>query len=137
MCMVDDSEPWEFYTESHVKAARKEHRCTECRRIIYVGEGYRRSMGKFDGDFHVYAMCPHCESASQWLVKACSGYMFCAVLEDLAEHWEESESYRSPMLRWLIDHMRVGWNAGEDPIPNPRAVTASVPTARRSVSVYA
>lgn len=129
MCMVDDAEPWEFYAESHVRAARKEHRCNECRRTVWVGEGYRRAIGKFDGHFQVYVTCPHCEAAGEWLIKACRGYMFDFVLEDLREHWEESELFRSPMLRWLIDHMEKGWHLGEDPIPNPRAVRASVPVA--------
>src|SRR4051794_728441 len=106
MCMVEDAEPWSFYTDTIVGRARREHFCVECRRVIHVGESYRKASGAFDGHFVVYKTCSHCLVAEAWLMEACNGYLFTQVREDLQEHWDDSESYRSPMLRLLIDGIR-------------------------------
>lgn len=129
MCMIDDGEMAEFMAERDIKAARKEHRCDECRRTIRVGEPYRSMRGKYDGRFYVVNHCAHCNVAAEWLMVACKGYLFNAVLEDLREHWEFSESMRSDQLRVLIDGMAAGWHGGTDPIPDAAAVRACVPAA--------
>lgn len=128
MCMVDDADPWEFFSDRDVKSARKEHRCDECQRMIRPGEPYYFATGKYDGYVESYHVCAHCRAASAWLQKACGGSLFTMVGEDLREHWAESESYRSTMLRALIDGMGERWHDGADPVPDVEAVRASVPT---------
>ena len=58
MCDCEDNAP-EFYTEDIVRA-RRDHNCCECTRTIRKGETYRRSTGKWDGDFGSYATCQAC-----------------------------------------------------------------------------
>lgn len=129
MCMVDDGEGWDFFSDRNVKAARKEHCCNECNRTIRVGESYYFATGKSDGYVSTMHVCAHCHAATAWLNKACNGYLFGVVLEDLREHWHESETYQSPMLRALIDGMSDRWHDGADPVPDAEAVRASVPVA--------
>jgi predicted RNA-binding Zn-ribbon protein involved in translation (DUF1610 family) len=117
---------WEFSDETK-PTARKQHRCTECWRVIAAGEQYVYFTGKSDGEMHVYKTCRHCAAARVWLTTACDGYIFCAVLEDLREHWRDSPVYRSPMLRALIDGIEAKWHGGTDPVPDADAVKASVP----------
>lgn len=131
MCMVDDADGWEFYSERQVKAARKAHRCEECGRTIAVGEPYRYAVGRYDGYVGDYHHCRHCEAAGEWLVVACNGYLFGGVLADLQEHTEHPE-LDSPLLRALIEGILAGWHGGADPVPDKAAVRASVPTIARS-----
>lgn len=42
--------------------ARKEHKCTECRRKITVGEYYLREVTVFDGKVETWKTCMDCES---------------------------------------------------------------------------
>lgn len=126
MCMVDDADGWEFYSERH-GMARKQHTCDECRRTIYIGEVYRAAVGKYDGEMQRFATCVHCLIAGEWLVRACSGYLFNAMLEDLREHMECSPAYASPVLQSLIDGMSGGWDDGLATLPDIDLVRASVP----------
>jgi hypothetical protein len=107
--MIDDAEPWEFFHDSHPRA-RKEHRCDECSRVIQSGERYRYATGKCDGSFCVMRQCLHCVEVGRWLMVACSGYLFNAVQEDLAEHVIGEEDYlRSAPLTRLLRWMRADW----------------------------
>lgn len=129
MCMIDEAEGWLTLDEHTIKAARKEHHCDECRRTIRVGEPYHVVTGKSEFGLESYKTCPHCEAAGHWLRKACNGYLFTMMLEDLREHYDEHESYRSPVLLALIEGMAAGWHDGADPVPAVDAVRASVPVA--------
>lgn len=51
----------EFSATTRVKAARKQHVCSECRRVISVGGGYLRRVARFDGNFYSAKACPQCE----------------------------------------------------------------------------
>jgi hypothetical protein len=42
--------------------AKKEHVCSECGGPILPGEQYERVTGKYDGDFFIHKICPHCLS---------------------------------------------------------------------------
>lgn len=126
MCMVDDGEGWEFYSE-RFSEARKPHTCNECTRTIHTGEVYRAAVGKSDGWMMSYATCTHCLVACEWLNTACHGYLFDGVLIDLEEHEQESPLYRSNTLSALIEGMRRGWDDGLAPLPDVDEVRASVP----------
>lgn len=128
MCMIDDGESGVMLDDRTVKAARVEHYCSECRRTIHVGESYRTMSGVYDGHFYVEKHCAHCAVAAEWLIVACRGYLFSAVLEDLREHWEW-EALRTPVLGLLIEGMAAKWHDGTDPVPDVEVVRAS---ARRA-----
>lgn len=49
-----------FWNSRHVKKARKEHRCTYCRRVIKAGSGYHTETGLWEGDFQAHKFCERC-----------------------------------------------------------------------------
>lgn len=137
MCMYDDSGGWRVFREATRRAA-KDHKCGECGRIIAKGEEHRYATGlTYDWDsWESYRQCLHCVAASQWLLVACSGYMFNAIEEDLAEHVVGEESYlRSAPLTRLVRWMRADWRdrAGNlRPVEAVREVTAAAVAAYRA-----
>jgi hypothetical protein len=131
MCMADDADWYWKVFNSATRRAAKEHRCTECQRTIAKGETYRWASGlnPETESWDTFHTCAHCDAATAWLVKACNGYIYCMVLEDLEEHWRESELYRSTKLQQLIEGMKSRWHDGADPVPDVDAIRASVPVA--------
>lgn len=65
-CNYDDYEPVEFCTVKDVKAARKQHVCSECRGPIFNGEAYRKHSYKFSGDMTTNRTCALCCELEQW-----------------------------------------------------------------------
>jgi len=64
-CECDyDYDPPKFYREKVVRA-RKQHRCTECRGPILVGEVYFRRTGKW-ADVKTYRECALCMELRAW-----------------------------------------------------------------------
>lgn len=59
MCQCDDYDSPSVYNESN-PVAKKEHKCSECRRSIEIGERYCRVEGCWDGDWHTFKTCRHC-----------------------------------------------------------------------------
>jgi hypothetical protein len=58
MCFID-LEPCKVWEERDRKA-RKEHECTECRRIIRIGEVYTVHFSVFDGNATTGKLCGDC-----------------------------------------------------------------------------
>ncbi len=70
----DEGYSYDFFNREHRKA-RKEHKCCECRRIIFVGETYVHDRGKFDGDIFTAKTCSHCtEIRSGFTCETSSAY---------------------------------------------------------------
>ena len=60
-CYCDyDSMP-EFFNERFVHA-KKKHKCCECGKEIKVGDEYKYTTGKWDGEFGVYKTCIKCSN---------------------------------------------------------------------------
>lgn len=97
MCMVDDGGYVDFSSERW-RVARKEHECDECWRTIAVGERYRYCFLKYDGDVSYHHTCSHCTAAEDWLREHCNGWMYGAVIDDLADHCEYGQ--------WSADEAR-------------------------------
>lgn len=84
-CYCDYELP-QFYV-AEVRTARKQHKCSECGRLIAEGERYEHVRGKWDGDMGTFKTCPRCLSLREW-VKAhvpcfCSGHG--SIVEDSIE----------------------------------------------------
>ena len=110
MCMIGDTEPWEFHAEKD-RRARKPHRCGECNRTIEPGETYRYGSGKCDGWFSQWKTCQQCLQATRWLNRVCDGYLIGCVQEDLMHHirgQEEGELSSAPLVR-LVRWMAADW----------------------------
>lgn len=103
--MVDDADGWWDFFSSGERTARREHKCTECGRVILKSEVYEHARGRYDGNFSTYKTCRHCMRARSLLTKECGGYLFQGVYEDLHEHIHE-------ILPWSMKAARlcVGMN---------------------------
>lgn len=99
MCRIDDGDTMDVSSSRHIKAARKEHKCDECHRVIARGEAYEYSFGVMCGDATDHHMCCHCYIAAQWLMANCSGYIFGEVMEEMVEHAREYPEIAVPFLR--------------------------------------
>lgn len=108
MCWIDDAERYWPYV-STVVAARKEHECDECGRVITPGERYERMKGMLEGSWDTTATCTHCMWAREWLNEECGGFCHHGVAEELFEHWLEDPLYRSLNLGRRIIGMRRKW----------------------------
>lgn len=127
MCMWDEYDGGVSCSSSrYVKAARKEHLCTECGRVIAIGEAYRYNFGVYEGDAYSVHTCRHCQVAEQWLVRECGGYLFESVWEDIGEHIHEY-----PLLKRSLGRMdknrRKKWRLPDGSLmPVPRVPKISV-----------
>jgi len=99
MCMIDGAEPVQMLSEGYRKA-RKEHKCSECRRPIRTGEAYYYERFKCEGDLNYHKTCAHCEVVRQWLSDECGGWVYGGVEEDIREHAQEG--YGWPILRLTV-----------------------------------
>lgn len=110
MCMIEDADgPPEFLKEN-IKKARKVHRCCECGREISMGEKYRYSVGKWNGEIEFYRTCYHCMQAHEFLIAQCGGFVFTCVAEDLREHIDLPSGLGMIAARMFVG-MRRKWKS--------------------------
>lgn len=114
MCAIEDCESWEVVTVES-RRARREHVCTECRRIIRAGETYRYVGGLTYGGWSSDKTCQHCEAMAGFMHVMCNGYPIGRLHEELVEHFRDG--YASIPLGRLIACMRLKWHDGADPVP--------------------
>lgn len=107
MCQVDYADPMEPYSRENRKA-RKEHKCSECGKVIKPGENYVYHTGKCEGDWLEFKHCEGCTWAAQWLTHVCNGFVFWQVLEDLEEHIRDFSVYEGGLGRRILG-MRKKW----------------------------
>jgi len=125
MCMIQDCDGyWQMFTDE-TRTARKEHKCSECRRAIQPCEKYTYESGVFEGDFQVSKTCAHCKVARDWLMAECNGWMYTMVREDIEEHY--GEGYGGMKLARIAVGMKRKWKQfhrpGLLPIPQMPEVT--------------
>jgi hypothetical protein len=108
MCLIDDADPSTFSSDV-VLRAKKEHVCSECRRVIHASETYTRSVVFFDGTARTYKRCSHCNLGAEWLEKHCGGWLYSEVKTELEEHYREG--YREDGLQEILIGMRRKWQA--------------------------
>lgn len=117
MCSIDDAESWAIYRESTPRA-RVEHYCSECGRVVRVGETYRLIEGMLDDGYHEWTRhktCQHCLALSNFMMTLCNGYVLGDLVKELVEHWYDG--YRSVTLARWIAGCRRGWHGGLDDVP--------------------
>jgi hypothetical protein len=100
-----------FWTDTW-PVARKEHRCTLCRRIIRPGEKYRRGVGLGDGA-HTFKECLHCRAVMDL---ADPTWGECEYFEDVLGEWEP---YSVTELRWKVQWQRKWERRDGDLYPVP------------------
>jgi hypothetical protein len=104
-----DGDGGKFWRETK-RRARKDHRCTECRRRIQSGEEYWSSFGVHEyGGAYTGKTCAHCHVAQEWLMKQCDGFIYEMVREDIEEHVLEFGLVSTYSLARLAVGMRRRW----------------------------
>jgi hypothetical protein len=73
----------DFY-QGAMRTAAKEHRCSECGRVIAKGERYLVETGLWDGVIATYKTCDDCRSIRGSFFGG--GFYYGFVLSDLREH---------------------------------------------------
>ena len=64
-CYCDYDPPTVYSVRQHV--ARKEHRCSECGRVIRPGERYDCAFGIWGGRGDTFKTCQHCRALYDWV----------------------------------------------------------------------
>ena len=101
MCMVDGNDDvCEIWRTKRIKAARKEHKCSECYRQIRLTEPYLYVFYIYDGHPENFHICQHCEVATAWLCHNCGGFLVQGVFEDIEQHCEGGFPLGLHRLRW-------------------------------------
>jgi hypothetical protein len=121
-----DYNPPSVFNQKDVKA-RKPHKCSECYRVIAIGETYRNVFGVWDGSSETFFWCAHCDAA-QSIVEAatdCHCYLFGALWEDFRETAELS---RNKTVQRIYHNVRRQWTYRRGPkkgqlVPVPVALT--------------
>ena len=111
MCMIDqsDGDMLSVYRQQRIKAARKAHKCNECRSEIQIGEPYLYAFAVYERKFaEHYYVCHHCMVATDWLNQNCGGFLHHGVYEDIEEHVNELGGLQLG-LRRLLEGMRRKW----------------------------
>lgn len=85
MCMFDGCDEVVTVLHERYPKARKEHRCSECRRAIEIGEVYMVERYVSDGNAFTHKTCRHCQVVRQWLLAECSGFIYECIGEDIQE----------------------------------------------------
>lgn len=111
MCEIDFGGEYSTLLSERVVRARKEHRCTECRACITVGELYTRRSSVYDGHLSAQKLCAECardekEFASEHGV----GWFGGGWLEFLSECIVGDGEDADP--RWVAMLERAGARAG-------------------------
>jgi hypothetical protein len=108
MCAIDSADDYPEFMTEYNHSAKKEHICSECRRIIYPKETYYKVVGKWDGDLRTYKHCSHCQVAAKLLQKYCGGYIFSEIRDDIHEHIGQGYEWDRDARR-IYAGMRCQW----------------------------
>lgn len=84
---VDYGDPMPgFYTKRN-PTAKKEHKCSECKRIIKPFEKYEYASGLWEGKFLIFKTCSDCLSIINEFF--CDGHLYEGIKESLYEHLQD------------------------------------------------
>lgn len=108
MCMIEGADGYAVVLKDKHCVARKNHKCSECRRIIQSGEKYHLESLVFEREFSAHKTCSHCSVMRQWLIENCSGFVYEGVREDIWEHAQEYDNMGMKFLRAAVG-MRRRW----------------------------
>lgn len=128
MCMYEDCDERAQVLGERYQKARKEHRCSECARVIKPGEKYLVEFIKSD-DVEQIKTCSHCEIARDWLSAECGGWVYTAIEEDVMEHAQSG--YYGKDVKRLAVGMRRMWTTVKGtlmPLPKLPATTHQTTT---------
>ena len=96
-CVCDWEQP-DFYRSQQIRA-RKAHKCYECARVIYAGEHYEYTIGKWEGEVNTFKMCSHCLGLREYISAhvPCFCWLHGSMIDDAIEAAQEW-SHEAPGL---------------------------------------
>ena len=101
---VNEFDESSFYKEEDILAARKCYVCCECGRKINVGDRYKKSVIKWNGEFRTFKTCVDCVSIINEFF--CNGWHFGMVFEDLRAYMESGGEISEECLLGLTNDAR-------------------------------
>jgi hypothetical protein len=104
MCNTDYDHP-DIYNEK-LLIARKDHKCSECSRVILKGEQYKKVDGLWQKRWETYKTCAHCLVLQDWLIAQCGGFLHQGLKDEIGEH---AYDYGSMVLARGLISMRRKW----------------------------
>ena len=86
-----DYDPADVYRASIVAHARTRHTCSECGRLITIGERYERVFGVWEGDANTFKTCSRCLDLRDFVASnvPCFCWAHGNIIEDAMETAEE------------------------------------------------
>ncbi len=135
MCAIDYAEPFADYTDQWI-TAHASVSCSECHRIIQLGERYQYIRGLIDVDedyWEHFRTCRHCAAAGSWLDEMCGGWPLCTLIEELEVHRDEYPS--SAVLEDLYRSAVSKWSEGAEAIPDAAMLRSDVERCCRELTV--
>lgn len=108
MCSISDDYP-EIYKE-RARVAKKEHKCSECSRLILTGEKYRSAFMVFESHPAAFKTCRHCRVGQQWLLDNCGTFAHGGLMEEMEEHIGEYPDIAFGLYRIKVG-MRRRWRS--------------------------
>jgi hypothetical protein len=81
---IDDYDSPSFFDETIIKRATRQHKCTECKRLIEKNERYSRIVGVWSSKFEVYKTCVDCMSVRSEFFD--SGFPLGAMWNEVTEY---------------------------------------------------
>ena len=125
MCRIDYAEGRAAVLHKRLQTARKEHRCSECRRAISPGENYTVERTVFEGSASTHKTCEHCMVARDWLWKECGGFIYGECAEDMMEHAAEGYGFRVAAIAVGMDRQWRRKNGALMPVPKMPSLSAT------------
>lgn len=110
MCAIDADCP-ELY-RMNVRLARKEHRCSECSRLIAVGEKYNCAFMIYEGTPDTFRTCAHCRVGQMWLIENCGTFIHGDLIGEMQEHARDYPAV-APGLNVIVTGIKQQWRQGD------------------------
>lgn len=129
MCNVENSDGSVTVLHERHPIAKKEHKCSECRRFIKAGESYMVERYVFDGEAHTHKTCLHCQIARDWLIGECSGFIYGGIAEDIYDHAREGYGFGVARLSAGMERQWQRKDGRQWPIPKMPPYTFAAPDA--------
>lgn len=89
------------FSSETILRARKQHRCSECARVIEPGQQYERAVGKSDGSVWTIKTCLTCSEIRKVFYCNGTGWYYGSLWEDMGDQAFDRLTTASPCFTQL------------------------------------
>ena len=109
MCYCDYNPPAVYGSET--RRARKDYRCSECRRTIAKGESHEVHTGLWDGHWDTFRWCAHCAAAWEVVrsISDCDCFLFGDLWQGILDEMTDWGSTRNMAVYRMVCGARRKW----------------------------